>query len=286
MAQLASSSKAGGRVTPCRNKRKLMPLRSHNAGACSGPIVEDFDPQEKLMLSCPYEEKEPRKSRKVKSQTAVRKDIQVGKENRVPRAARTEPLGVTTRARRATEKKIVCTYMHRKDVEWVYNAAHKLGKCETENTVSAATTHVVCGEVKRTINFLYGIARGCWILTQDWIRESENAGHWLDEEQFEVMTFAAARQCRVARETLGVYNTIFNNGDSYYVARKTSPPYFELLKLMQLCGAKISSSAKRANVVVSSVAMNVLPGIVVVNEQWVLDSVVENMLQPKSKYFH
>ena len=45
----------------------------------------------------------------------------------------------------------------------------QLGGWILEPIVSPKTTHVVCGDEKRTINLLRGIAYGCWILRQEWV---------------------------------------------------------------------------------------------------------------------
>ena len=45
----------------------------------------------------------------------------------------------------------------------------KLGKFHLLNKVSESTTHVVSGSNRRTLNILYGIARGCWIVSQEWV---------------------------------------------------------------------------------------------------------------------
>jgi len=54
-------------------------------------------------------------------------------------------------------------------VDRVAAAVKKLGGF-MENKVTASTTHVVCGGPKRTINLLRGIARGCWLVTYEWVR--------------------------------------------------------------------------------------------------------------------
>ena len=35
--------------------------------------------------------------------------------------------------------------------------------------VDDTTTHVVCGGKRRTLNILYAIARGCWVVSQEWV---------------------------------------------------------------------------------------------------------------------
>jgi len=37
------------------------------------------------------------------------------------------------------------------------------------DSVVDSTTHVVCGGNRRTMKLLMGIARGCWIVSLDWV---------------------------------------------------------------------------------------------------------------------
>jgi len=37
------------------------------------------------------------------------------------------------------------------------------------DSVVDSTTHVVCGGNRRTMKLLIGIARGCWIVSLDWV---------------------------------------------------------------------------------------------------------------------
>lgn len=44
-----------------------------------------------------------------------------------------------------------------------------LGGFSVVDRVCASTTHVVSGSHRRTLNILLGIARGCWILSFEWV---------------------------------------------------------------------------------------------------------------------
>lgn len=64
---------------------------------------------------------------------------------------------------------IVCTRLHREEVENFTQVVRKLGYFFVEDEVTHKTTHLVVGESKRTINLLRAIARGCWIVTKEWV---------------------------------------------------------------------------------------------------------------------
>ncbi|KAJ8980809.1 hypothetical protein NQ317_016176 [Molorchus minor] len=70
----------------------------------------------------------------------------------------------------------------------------KLGGFVIEDEVSERTTHLVAGEPKRTINMLRAIARGCWIVKQEWLFKSLEEQKWLPEEDYEETDFSCAVQ--------------------------------------------------------------------------------------------
>ena len=71
---------------------------------------------------------------------------------------------------------------------------NKLGGFVIEEKVSAHTTHVITSGPKRTLNLLKGIARGCWIVLQEWALRSLESEKWLDEDEFELSDFSPAVQ--------------------------------------------------------------------------------------------
>ena len=44
-----------------------------------------------------------------------------------------------------------------------------MGSFHLIDEVDDSTTHVICGEKRRTLNVLYAIARGCWLVSQEWV---------------------------------------------------------------------------------------------------------------------
>ncbi|XP_029789589.1 microcephalin isoform X2 [Suricata suricatta] len=58
--------------------------------------------------------------------------------------------------------------------------------------VCETTTHVLVGKPLRTLNVLLGIARGCWVLSYEWVLWSLELGHWISEEPFELSNYFPA----------------------------------------------------------------------------------------------
>lgn len=45
----------------------------------------------------------------------------------------------------------------------------KFGDFVFSDEVCETTTHVIAGSPRRTLNIILGIARGCWIVSYDWV---------------------------------------------------------------------------------------------------------------------
>ena len=70
------------------------------------------------------------------------------------------------------------------------------GKAKVALQVRPSTTHVISGDEKRTLNMLKAIIRGCWVVSKSWLLASIEAGGWVDEEPYELVTFSAAIKAR------------------------------------------------------------------------------------------
>jgi len=51
----------------------------------------------------------------------------------------------------------------------VRSAVSKLGDFVVSDSVVISTTHIVCGDNRRTVKLLMGVARGCWVVSLDWV---------------------------------------------------------------------------------------------------------------------
>lgn len=51
----------------------------------------------------------------------------------------------------------------------VKSVIKKLGVYKISLSVDENTTHVVCGDNRRTMNVLKGISCGCWIVSVEWV---------------------------------------------------------------------------------------------------------------------
>ncbi|XP_023604287.1 microcephalin isoform X1 [Myotis lucifugus] len=88
---------------------------------------------------------------------------------------------------------LVMTSMPADKQSIVTRVVAKLKGFSLAREVCESTTHVLAGQALRTLNVLLGLARGCWILSYEWVLWSLELGHWISEEPFELSdSFPAA----------------------------------------------------------------------------------------------
>ncbi|KAK2141570.1 hypothetical protein LSH36_1076g00034, partial [Paralvinella palmiformis] len=141
-------------------------------------------------------------------------------------------------------RSLVMTNLHSGEQDIVRSVVKKLGAFSIEARVSPKTTHLVCGNNRRTLNVLLGISTGCWLLSLEWVIKSLEAGLWLAEEPFEQNEyFPAAHASRVDRMKTGdgvpYKSSIFSDKELFFVAENTVPCQKDLIDLLRLCGGQI-----------------------------------------------
>ncbi|KAG5868205.1 hypothetical protein JTB14_024637 [Gonioctena quinquepunctata] len=180
---------------------------------------------------------------------------------------------------------IVCTKMHRDEIQIVSQIVRKLGGFCIEDEVSRKTTHLVAGEPKRTINMLRAIAIGCWIVEREWLYRSLDSAKWLPEEDFELTNFSpAVEQCRLQRQAFGASYSmdIFKDCGSIFIAKGSTPRCSDLRELVILSKGKCTTNVRNAEIVVGeSLDDN---EIISVSEKWILDSITFNKRMPLKNY--
>ncbi|XP_021247199.1 microcephalin isoform X3 [Numida meleagris] len=88
---------------------------------------------------------------------------------------------------------LVMTSMASEKQSLVIQVVNKLGDFLFSDDVCETTSHVVTGSPRRTLNVMLGIARGCWIVSYEWVLCSLEFGHWVSEEPYELSSnFPAA----------------------------------------------------------------------------------------------
>ena len=184
---------------------------------------------------------------------------------------------------------LVCTSCKQEDVDLMKQLASRFGSLELATGVTPSTTHVVCGENRRTMSVLQGILRGCWIVSKEWAYASLEEGRWADEEAFERTDFSeAARQCRLDRQAFGpgLYRSRLLEGvGAIYVDRRgCKAPFAEVRRLCELAGGATVKLARLADVVIGGRGSGAAEGAVAVSDRWLFDSIQRNRTLHMDEY--
>ncbi|NXF85395.1 MCPH1 protein, partial [Eubucco bourcierii] len=177
-----------------------------------------------------------------------------------------------TRLRKPT-RTIVMTSMSSEYQNTVIQVVNKLGDFSFSDDVCETTTHVVVGSPRRTLNILLGIARGCWIVSFEWVLWSLELGCWISEEPYELSSsFPAAPICRLQRHlSTGKYQqNLFSNQPVMFVSPTSEPPCKKLTELIELSGGKTCKALRQAKICIGKEPRKKYQEIKCLSEKWVL----------------
>ncbi|NXD71025.1 MCPH1 protein, partial [Eolophus roseicapillus] len=168
---------------------------------------------------------------------------------------------------------LVMTSMSSEKQNTVIQVVNKLGAFLFSDDVCETTSHVVTGSPRRTLNVMLGIARGCWIVSYEWVLWSLELGHWISEEPYELSSsFPAAPVCRLQRHlSTGKYQqNLFSNQPVMFVSPTSQPPCKKLIELIQLSGGKVCNALRQAKICIGKNPGKKYQEIKCVSEKWVL----------------
>nr|XP_040034530.1 microcephalin isoform X2 [Gasterosteus aculeatus aculeatus] len=171
---------------------------------------------------------------------------------------------------------LVMTSMPTEKQHTLVQVVATLGGFSIVDRVCESTTHVVSWGHRRTLNILLGIARGCWILSFEWILWCLEQRQWIPEEPYELSDqFPAAQICRLQRHlSAGEHQQdLFHGQPAMFVSQHSQPPTHSLEELIQLCGGTVTKSVRQAGICIGKHGGRRPEGSRVLSEQWVLDSI-------------
>ncbi|XP_034040510.1 microcephalin [Thalassophryne amazonica] len=175
-----------------------------------------------------------------------------------------------------TMRTLVMTSMPTEKQHTVLQVVKALGGFSVVDQVCESTTHVVSGSQRRTLNILFGIARGCWILSYEWILWCLEKRQWVPEEPYELSDqFPAAQICRLQRHlSAGEHQQdLFQGQPAMFVSQHSQPPTQSLVELIQLCGGTVCKTVRQAGICIGKYSGRRPEGSRILSEQWVLDSI-------------
>ncbi|XP_074144052.1 microcephalin isoform X5 [Sminthopsis crassicaudata] len=182
---------------------------------------------------------------------------------------------------------LVMTSMPSEKQNIIMQVVDKLKDFSFSCNVCESTTHVVAGEPRRTLNVLLGIARGCWIVSYEWVLWSLEFGYWVSEEPYELSDyFPAASICRLQRHlSIEQYQgDLFASQPVMFITASCEPPCAKLRELVQLCGGQVSRSSFTASIYIGPYRGKKQPEIKYLSEKWILDSITQHKICPYENY--
>ncbi|XP_027696118.1 microcephalin isoform X5 [Vombatus ursinus] len=192
-----------------------------------------------------------------------------------------------TRKVKKPTRTLVMTSMPSEKQNIIMQVVDKLKDFSFSCDVCESTTHVVAGEPRRTLNVLLGIARGCWIVSYEWVLWSLEFGHWVSEEPYELSdNFPAASICRLERHlsTAQYQGDLFASQPVMFITAACEPPCAKLRELVQLCGGQVSRSPFTASIYIGPYRGKKQPEIKYLSEKWILDSITQHKICPCENY--
>ncbi|XP_048478260.1 microcephalin [Plutella xylostella] len=151
----------------------------------------------------------------------------------------------------------------------------------TSKTQKATLKLTNGGSKPRTLNALEGAARGCRILSPDWVRASEKAGKWLHPIGYEIEHLKKISQkARIERKILQKTNSDYGYDVFCGLLVKISENAEQkeaATTLLSLCGAKIVYGSKPADVTIGREKGQVA-------SKWVFDSVAAARIRTSRRY--
>uniref|UniRef100_A0A3B3B7R3 Microcephalin 1 n=1 Tax=Oryzias melastigma TaxID=30732 RepID=A0A3B3B7R3_ORYME len=168
---------------------------------------------------------------------------------------------------------LVMTSMPTEKQSTVVQVVKTLGGFLIVDQVCESTTHVVSGGHRRTLNILLGIARGCWILSFEWILWCLEQRQWIPEEPYELSDqFPAAQICRLQRHlSAGEHQQdLFQDQPAMFVSQHSQPPPQSLVELIQLCGGAVCKTVRQAGICIGKYSGRRPEGNRILSEQWIL----------------
>ncbi|XP_047459690.1 microcephalin [Mugil cephalus] len=182
---------------------------------------------------------------------------------------------------------LVMTSMPTEKQQTVLQVVKALGGFSVVDRVCESTTHVVSAGHKRTLNILLGIARGCWILSFEWILWCLEQRQWIPEEPYELSDqFPAAQICRLQRHlSAGEHQQdLFQGQPAMFVSQHSQPPTQSLVELIELCGGTVCKTVRQAGICIGKYSGRRPEGSRILSEQWVLDCITHLKRLPYDNY--
>ncbi|CAO3646781.1 unnamed protein product [Cunninghamella blakesleeana] len=170
---------------------------------------------------------------------------------------------------------IVLTSMTEKEKRKYTDILNRLGNYTLGERVDENTTHIIVGCPRRTKSVILGFIYATWLVTADWLIDSDKKNKYLDELRYECIVFFPRARAARLREPL------FPSNVNVYVESTALDEDLANL-LITKAGANVVADINEANIVINNSYVH--PDVITVRENWLLDSIEHWRYLSTSKY--
>ncbi|ORZ12236.1 hypothetical protein BCR42DRAFT_420266 [Absidia repens] len=170
---------------------------------------------------------------------------------------------------------IVLTGMTLKQKKKCAKIIENLGKYQLAPTVDKTTTHVIVECQRRTLSVILGLLHGVWMVTTDWLLDSDKSSKYLDEIKYEATYFFP--RATAARR----HDPLLPSNISIYI-HSSSLINDLACQLIVKCGGQTVTRLEEADIVVSNSPLECTT--ITVTDDWILDSIEQWQYLATSKY--
>ncbi|XP_060847460.1 uncharacterized protein LOC132927023 [Rhopalosiphum padi] len=180
---------------------------------------------------------------------------------------------------------IACTGMMKSEMKILKSSIKTLGKFVFHATVKPQTTYLITkSHSNQSLDIVFAMAYGCFIVSEDWVHESYRIGKWLSHQHYLISDLSEpVKEFQLQRHTkFGsmLKFHIFDNAGKIYISDTCKSPAKLLKRLVHACGGHCTNTKSIANIVVGDTPKmdnNV-------DEKWILDCITKGILLNKSQY--
>lgn len=181
-------------------------------------------------------------------------------------------------------KIFVCSGLDRDEVAILKELAVSLeGRCKVDAHVTPHASHVITKKpYPKTEKLLLALIYGTWVLDYTYITQSREAGHWLNEDGFEIKGFLpAVGVTRFERQTFGPsYKLSILKGINIFISSNVKANKDSLANFVTLLGGSLVDLDEAKYVIADEEVV----GKVTLASTWITDSIGSAHLKPPRAY--
>ncbi|XP_027851704.2 microcephalin-like [Aphis gossypii] len=180
---------------------------------------------------------------------------------------------------------IACTGMTKDETKILKSSIKNLGKFNFHTKVKPMTTYLITkSQSNQSLDIVFAMSYGCFIVSEDWVYESHRTGKWLSHQPYLISELSEpVKEFQIQRRsTFGsvLKFHIFDNAGKIYISDTCKSPAKLLKRLVNACGGHCTSTKSIANVVIGDTPQmddNI-------HEKWILDCISQGILLNKNHY--